>query len=278
MSSRDFSLLSLFHRRKPKVHNQVNRISTLILPTRAPPLLTPPLLALPREIRDMIYAYILPRKRRSPMLPTPHTGFTSVSAPSPPFSLQLTCRQLRSELMDAFYLIAVFEVGNLNSHSRRWRNDPDYEILAASPHLARIRHIRVRISLDRMSFKAGHAHDAMFHELSSEQSVEMVCQKAAQLANVLQNGAENLRSVTVDWWDDFGYREVVERGRVFEQFRFLDGVRWKAGNIYALKRVKRDVEHEVRKGLQELDEGMLRNRKGVSGRIEGIKEADDDMR
>ncbi|KAF2491812.1 hypothetical protein BU16DRAFT_530238 [Lophium mytilinum] len=255
--------LSLVHRQKPRVRSQINRISTIVLPSEPPPLL-----ALPREIRDMIYAYILPRKRQSSILPTPHTGFTSVSAPSPPLYLQLTCRQLRDELMDAFYLIAVFEVGNLNSHSRRWRNDPDYEILAASPHLARIRHIRVRISLDRMSFLT-------FNELSPEQSVKKVCQKAEKLASVLKNGAKHLRSVTVDWWDDFGYKEDVDRRTVLEQFRSLDGVRWKVGKIYALKRVKKDVECEVKKGLQELDEGMLDEREGASGRIESTNEADD---
>jgi hypothetical protein len=206
----------------------------------------------------MIYAYVLPRKRQSAILPPADTGFTSISAPFPPLYIQLTCRQLRYELMDSFYQIAVFQVGDVSAHHRERCSDPEYRNLVASPYFEQMRHIRVRISMDRMSMRTGEYNGIQFDELSPKRCVTDVSRRARMLVRALvEEGAENLRTVTVDWWDDFGEGDEVDRAKVFEQFARLEGVKFKVGKVQAFKKVKEKVKLEVEKGVRELNEGKV---------------------
>lgn len=61
---------------------------------------------LPPELREQIYAYLLPISPTLIFHPLPGVGLTSTSHPLPPANLLNVCPQLTDELLAYYYAVA----------------------------------------------------------------------------------------------------------------------------------------------------------------------------
>jgi hypothetical protein len=99
-----------------------------------------PILRLPLELRQHIYAYLLPSENVSH--PLPSVGITSVDHRPPSASLLNIHPALSDEILDYFYSISTWKL--VFSHAFNFfRVDPELRKLEQSPSLTRIRRVEV---------------------------------------------------------------------------------------------------------------------------------------
>ncbi|OCK84608.1 hypothetical protein K432DRAFT_378444 [Lepidopterella palustris CBS 459.81] len=230
----------------------------------------PPLLLLPRELRDQIFFYLLPAPtgpNAAPFQPATSTGITLLSSPPPPLYLLLICRQLTDEVLDRFYATTTFRISSLSPHSSEWCPDPKYLKLHFSPHLPKIRHLDIRVSLECMGMSQWR-NELHYTEMYLSLCILKVRNRAELLADTLWKRGDSLRTVTVSWWDDYGNIKMEEdsmmKWGVLEPFKVLEGVNWRAGDVWASGKVREGVVNGLEAQLNKLNHvGEKTSVKGV---------------
>jgi hypothetical protein len=244
-----------------------------------------PFLQLPRELREMIYEYFRPPLRSThqvnnsssahltldipytmidspdqddPIFFQPPTRYGILSLKSyeggrlPCLALRMTCKQIHGELWDHMFS-RVAEVGPLTPHYNDCRFDPTYENLKSSSLLPALRKIRVRVDLADLRLTQVFLLGLIYEEISLEQCVQKVQERAEKLVRVLRKGTKMLNTIVIDWKDDFQEDENWElKSSVLLPFGTLDGVQITLGDLLVSEECKTDV----REKLEEICEGL----------------------
>ncbi|KAK4547257.1 hypothetical protein LTR36_000912 [Oleoguttula mirabilis] len=150
----------------------------------------PPLLRLPLELRQQIYAHLLPRGNVSH--PLPSVGITSVSHRLPTAALLNIHPQLTDELLAYFYAITTWKL--IFSHAFNFfRVDPDLQRLERCTALRWIRKVEIMFFCDILLLKS-------YPSFGLEKFCEEIGRRAGRACEVLSQ-AKELRTVTVSWID-----------------------------------------------------------------------------
>ncbi|KAH7125573.1 hypothetical protein B0J11DRAFT_528723 [Dendryphion nanum] len=251
-----------------------------------------PFLALPRELREMIYDYFRqpagssssassasigggvdpwtgvpfdflanPSQYNDPILldmPS-DSGFLYYHGAKPPLSLQLACRQIHAELWDH-----VFEVGPLTPHQDEWRFDPTYQKLGRSSRLPDVQKLLVRIQLSRMKMRKEYSGwgstyygwgATQYEEIELEECVQRLQVLAGLLVRELRKRAKGLRVLLVDWVDEFTGEEEMNwelKLSVLLQFGMLENVFIKLNRLVVAEKVR----PATRKVLEDTLDGL----------------------
>ncbi|KAF2651675.1 hypothetical protein K491DRAFT_85388 [Lophiostoma macrostomum CBS 122681] len=244
-----------------------------------------PFLSLPRELREMIYDYFRQSDRQVRILytqwgsnlsksqehlasldtPVPHqppatSGILAYYGRLPSLELRLTCKQVHAELWDHF-LCATFEVGSLTPHDDRWRFDPTYQKLATSTRLSHIRKILVSIHVvDLRMIMHPDWGWTRYEDLDMETCVLKLQTLAEMLVRVLRKKAKGLRTVVVDWTDDFPDEDWEMKATVLYPFGTLKGVQMQLGRLIVAERGREKIRRMLERTLDGLSEEVERHR------------------
>lgn len=173
----------------------------------------PAILRLPLELRQQIYAHLLPRENVSH--PLPSVGITSVSHRPPSRELLNIHPQLADEILEYFYTITTWKL--IFSHAFNFfRVDPDLRRLEQSPSLARFRRVEVVVFCDVLLLKG--------YPLQGNGALESFCseiRKRADRACDVLSHATKLNTVTVSWIDTTGTRGWDEKATILQPLRKL---------------------------------------------------------
>ncbi|KAK3053387.1 hypothetical protein LTR09_005556 [Extremus antarcticus] len=173
----------------------------------SPPPPTPPLLAIPLELRHLIYSHLIPPSPLSH--PLPSIGITSVSHTPPSIRLLRINRQITSEILDYFYALTTWKL--VFSHAFNFfRVDPDLTGLERSEVLRRMRKVEVVFFCDvllvkgwdrggRSEMSGGDGRRAS-GRLPLEDEVRRKAERAVDVLLL----AKELRTVVVSWIDTTG--------------------------------------------------------------------------
>lgn len=192
-----------------------------------------PILRLPLELRQQIYAYLLPRENTSH--PLPSVGITSVSHRPPSTSLLNIHSQLTDEILDYFYTISTWKL--VFSHAFNFfRVDPDLRRLESSPSLDQIRKVEVIFFCDVLLLKN-------YPSFGLESFCAEIKKRASRACDVLCQ-ADKLRTVVVSWNDSTNTGHWEEKAKIVEPLKNLSirkpNVKFKIGKISA-----EDVDREA---------------------------------
>ncbi|KAK5134133.1 hypothetical protein LTR08_006908 [Meristemomyces frigidus] len=158
----------------------------------APPTSLPALFRLPPELRQQIYAHLLPREPISH--PLPGTGITSITHPLPTAALLTIHPLLTTDLLAHFYTTTTFKLTPPHAFNF-FRTDPDLRRLAQSPLLPHIRNLEITFFTDILLLP--HTHSPAFNLTHFCREIRLA---AARVCDVLAR-AHRLRRVTVSWID-----------------------------------------------------------------------------
>lgn len=165
---------------------------------------------LPLELRQQIYAYLLPRETVSH--PLPAAGITSVSHRPPSSSLLNIHPQLTAEILNFFYTLSTWKL--VFSHAFNFfRIDPSLRKLEASPSLACLRKIELVFFCDAQLLKS-------YPRLRVDTFCDEIALRAARACDVLRL-AVRLRRVEVSWIDTTDTGAWAEKARVLAPLRAL---------------------------------------------------------
>jgi hypothetical protein len=167
--------------------------------------------------------------------------------------LRLVCRQMHAELWDQF-LSTRFEVGPLTPHHDEWRFDPTYQNLSISRRLPLLRNLRVRIEVVGLRLAERSEEGAMrFEEIGLEDCVSKLQVLAEMLVRVLRRRGKSLRSIVVEWCDEFPDEgDWGLKASVLFPFATLEGVEMRLGRLT----VKEEARKRLRGLLEETLEGL----------------------
>ena len=190
----------------------------------------PPLLRLPLELRQQIYAYLLPRENTSH--PLPSVAITSVSHRPPRSALLNIHPQLTDEILDYFYAITTWKL--IFSHAFNFfRVDPDLRNLAQSPSLKRIRKVELVFYCDVLLLKE-------YPSFGLKSFCAEIRNRAGRACSVLMR-AEKLKVVTISWIDTTATGGWDEKVIVLQPLRQLGGkATFKVGKVNGSDDVDRD--------------------------------------
>lgn len=159
----------------------------------------PAILRLPLELRQLVYAQLLPKKLTAH--PLPGVGFTQVSHPPPPSALLNIHPQLTDEILDYFYTITTWTL--IFSHAFNFfRIDPDLRGLERSYVLRRVRKIECIVFCDVLLLREGITEGL-------DSFCAQIRKRVKRAADVLWQ-AEKLKSVSVSWLDSTSYAGSME--------------------------------------------------------------------
>lgn len=193
----------------------------------------PPILRLPVELRDQIWAHLIPQENVSH--PLPSVGITAVSHRPPSLGLLLIHPAFTAELLDHFYKITTWKL--IFSHAFNFfRVDPDLVKLERSPSLKRLRKVEVVFFCDILLLKE-------YPSFGLESFCAEIRRRADRACDVLLQAPE-LNAVTVSWVDTTATHGWEEKARILSPLRKLQRGRVKfwVGEIT---------------GPEELDRGMF---------------------
>lgn len=217
----------------------------------------PPLLALPLELRQQIYAHLLPAQRITH--PLPGVGITSVSHRLPSSALLNIHPKITDELLAYYYSLATWKL--IFSHAFNFfRVDPDLAALQRSHVLSRMRKVEVVFFCDILLLKD-------YPSFGLNQFCAEIKRRADKACDVL-TGARELKSVTVSWIDTTQTHFWEEKACILEPLRKLaangsknsGNVTFKIGEINGPDDLDRDMfmdamrrvlgeEHQLEMGL-----------------------------
>ncbi|KAK0854934.1 hypothetical protein LTR03_002042 [Friedmanniomyces endolithicus] len=148
------------------------------------------LLRLPLELRQQIYAYLLPRGNITH--PLPSVGITSISHRLPSTILLNIHPTITAELLDYFYAITTWKL--IFSHAFNFfRVDPNLENLEKIATLRHLRKVEIVFFCDILLLKEYPSFG--LQDFCTE--IKRRCQRACSVLTK----AERLSSVTVSWID-----------------------------------------------------------------------------
>jgi hypothetical protein len=265
-----------------RLYHTVHTISPAIFRKRRAPPSDPtafPFLRLPRELREMVYDYFrqpeshsmelitaqvgpwpwntfdLPRET-GPDDPTAHqppgsSGILSYYGTVPPLDLRLTCKQVHHELWSNF-LSTMCRVGPLTPHSDEWRFDPTYQKLNTSTLLPTIRHILVRVELVNLKMTK-HYGSIRYQDIGLEECALKLQALAEMLVRVLRKRASSLRTLTIEWQDDFpsdGNWQL--KASALLPFGTLEGVHMQLGKLIVAEEGRTSIRNMLNETLDGL--------------------------
>lgn len=150
----------------------------------------PPILRLPLELRQQIYAYLITQENVSH--PIISVGITSVTHRAPPKGLLYIHRQLMEEVLDYFYSIATWKL--IFSHAFNFfRIDPYLKKLEGSAALKRMRKVEIVFFCDILLLRE-------YPSFGLESFCAEIRRRCDRACDVLAQ-APSLSSVTVSWID-----------------------------------------------------------------------------
>ena len=202
------------------------------------PSFLPSLFRLPLELRQQIYAQLLPRENVSH--PLPGVGITSISHRLPAAKLLNIHPQLTDEILDYFYAITTFKL--IFSHAFNFfRVDPDLSRLERSPALRQIRKVEIVFFCDILLLN-------QYPSFGIAQFCKEIKKRAARACEVLSH-AKKLRTVTVSWVDTTLTGGWEEKATILEPLRRLADERPEG----------RDITFKIGEinGPEDLDQGMF---------------------
>ena len=232
------------------------------------------LLALPRELRDMIYFHLINppsvlltethnfyaanpglttwfpssellsgAEEPVPYQPSFDSGFITLSNPPPPVAFLLICRTIHAELLQNFYSTTVFEAAPLTSHHDVWRADPTYQKLRASQHLPHIRILQIRIALQRMQKTEDdypltldyRAASYSLQEIGLEDCVLKVQPLVEILVRILRANATSLKVMIIEYVDEFLRDDEDEDGGMDSEWELKSSVLFPFGGLGGMR-------------------------------------------
>lgn len=207
-----------------------------IRPSRRQPV--PPILRLPLELRQAIYAHLLPAENVSH--PLPSVGITSVSHRPPSTSLLKIHPIIKDEILDYFYQISTWKL--VFSHAFNfYRVDPELSRLEKSPHLSQIRRVELVFFCDVLLLKS-------YPSFGIESFCEEIKRRGSRACDVL-NQASKLRVVVVSWCDSTQTGKWPEKAKILRPLRKLNDegaarrerpVTFKIGNVTGPNELQRE--------------------------------------
>ena len=184
------------------------------------PSFLPALFRLPLELRQHIYALLLPRENVSH--PLPGVGITSISHRLPAAAYLNIHPQLTDEILDYFYSITTFKL--IFSHAFNFfRIDPDLSRLERSPTLRQLRKVEIVFFCDILLLN-------QYPSFGLAQFCKEIGRRAARACEVLSH-AKKLRSVTVSWIDTTLTGGWEEKATILQPLRRLADGRPEGRNI-----------------------------------------------
>ncbi|KAK3071755.1 hypothetical protein LTR53_008083 [Teratosphaeriaceae sp. CCFEE 6253] len=170
----------------------------------------PPLLRIPLELRQEIYAYLLPRENVSPPLPT--VGITSVTHRLPSSNLLNIHPDLTGEVLDYFYAITTWKL--IFSHAFNFfRCDPLLLRLEQCSALAHIRRVTLVFFFDLLLLREYPSFGLESFCAEIRRRCERACSVLAQ--------ARSLTHVTVSWIDTTLTGTLEEKATILQPLRKL---------------------------------------------------------
>ncbi|KXT17747.1 hypothetical protein AC579_3621 [Pseudocercospora musae] len=169
-----------------------------------------PILRLPLELRQQIYAHLLPLENVSH--PLPSVGITSVSHRPPSTSLLNIHTQFTDEILDYFYTISTWKL--VFSHAFNFfRVDPELRRLESSPSLNQIRKVEVVFFCDVLLLQN-------YPSFGLESFCAEIKRRASRACDVLCQAA-NLRTVVISWCDSTHTGNWSEKAKIVEPLKKL---------------------------------------------------------
>ncbi|KAK5691728.1 hypothetical protein LTR17_025608 [Elasticomyces elasticus] len=222
------------------------------------PTYTPPLLRLPLELRQQIYAHLIPRETVSH--PLPSVGITSVTHRLPSSNLLNINRHITDEVLDYFYSITTWKL--IFSHAFNFfRVDPHLLKLEKSSALSQIRKIEVVFFCDILLLKE-------YPSFGLESFIAEIRRRCERACNVLTQ-ADNLRSVTISWIDTTLTGDWEQKATILEPLRKLSpDITFRVGEING------PPEEDREKFLGAVNEVLGNGRKLEAG-LDGVSEDDE---
>lgn len=199
-----------------------------------------PLLRLPLELRQHIYAYLLPPSTTSH--PLPSVGITAVSHAPPTSALLNIHPQLTDEILSFYYTITTWKL--IFSHAFNFfRVDPQLKALARCAALGRMRKVELVFYCDILLVKDIYRHGAKSPNGRVVQMEEEVRRKAARAVEVLMEARE-LKTVIVSWIDTTGIAmqgQEADQAVILSPLRALrDKVVFKVGRVVSSTELSRN--------------------------------------
>jgi hypothetical protein len=154
-------------------------------------------------------------------------GIVAIHGGLPPINLLLVSKQLYAEAREEIFSTTIFEVWPMTPNFPPSCLGRGYEALAESKYVKEMRKLYIRIDLVRSARPENDWLPAATFSLST--CTSRVRHYARQLCETLETAAPTLKSVEIDWIDEFG--EQVEasdlelRQNVIELFASLTGVK-----------------------------------------------------
>ncbi|KAK0856150.1 hypothetical protein LTS02_010749 [Friedmanniomyces endolithicus] len=226
-------------------------------PTPTDPTILPPLLRLPLELRQQIYAHLLPRENTSH--PPPSVGITSVSHRLPSLALLNIHPTLTAELLDYFYAITTWKL--IFSHAFNFfRVDPHLENLEKTSTLLHLRKVDIVFFCDILLLKEYPSFG--LKDFCTE--IRRRCERACKVLT----RARELSSVTVSWIDTTLTGGWEEKATILQPLLQLGPeVTFRIGEISGPTGVDRE------RFVQAMQDVLGEGRK-LEGGLEGVSEED----